>query len=40
MSEDNGLGKGLIVGFLTGSIVGAVVSLLLHRKPVRKFEII
>jgi gas vesicle protein len=28
MADDNGVGKGLIVGFLTGSIVGSVVALL------------
>ena len=28
MADDNGLGKGLIIGFFTGSLVGAVVALL------------
>lgn len=32
MKEDNGLGKGLIIGFLTGSIVGSVVALLFAPK--------
>ena len=28
MAEDNGVGKGLLVGFLTGAVVGSVIALL------------
>jgi len=31
-SEDNGLGKGLIVGFLTGAAVGSIIALLFAPK--------
>ncbi len=32
MSEDNGLGKGLIIGFLTGAAVGSIIALLFAPK--------
>ncbi len=28
MARDNGLGKGLLIGFLTGSAIGAIIALL------------
>jgi len=32
MSDDNGLGKGLIIGFLTGAAVGSIIALLFAPK--------
>jgi len=32
MAEDNGMGKGLIVGFLTGAAVGSIIALLFAPK--------
>ena len=39
MSEDNGVGKGLIVGFLTGSIVGALIGLLYAPKSGKELRV-
>ncbi len=32
MADDNGLGKGLIIGFLTGAAVGSIIALLFAPK--------
>ncbi|MFH1196501.1 MAG: YtxH domain-containing protein [bacterium] len=38
MSDDSKLGKGLLIGFLTGGIVGAVVALLYAPKSGKEFR--
>ena len=38
MADDNGVGKGLLLGFLTGSIVGAITALLYAPKPGRELR--
>jgi gas vesicle protein len=38
MAEENGIGKGLIIGFLTGTIVGSIVALLYAPKTGRELR--
>ncbi len=38
MSEDHGMSKGLIVGFLTGTIVGSMLGLLYAPKSGRELR--
>lgn len=38
MSRDNGLGKGLFIGFLAGSTIGAVIALLYAPKSGKEFR--
>jgi len=37
-SEDNGMGKGLLVGFLTGAAVGSIIALLFAPKSGRELR--
>lgn len=36
--DNNGMGKGLLIGFLTGSVVGAIIALLYAPKSGREFR--
>jgi gas vesicle protein len=38
MSRDNGVGKGLLVGFLAGSAIGAIIALLYAPKSGKEFR--
>jgi gas vesicle protein len=38
MSRDNGLGKGMLVGFLAGSAIGAIIALLYAPKSGKEFR--
>jgi gas vesicle protein len=37
-SDENGLGKGLLVGFLTGAAVGSIIALLFAPKSGKEFR--
>jgi gas vesicle protein len=38
MSRDNGLGKGMLIGFLAGSAIGAIIALLYAPKSGKEFR--